>query len=61
MNDLAQAAARRVVEFVAYLLDSLRGEINAWVQGGDTTLMVFLAVIALALLVMVVVPGRRRY
>jgi hypothetical protein len=61
MNDFARAAALNVVELAAHLLGSLRREFNAWVQGGDTTLMVFLTVIALALLVMVVIPRGRRY
>jgi arginine repressor len=61
MVDRAQKLALGAVNLIATLLDSLRREAFAWIQGGDTTFIVLLVGVAMLLLVMVVVPTRRRY
>jgi uncharacterized membrane protein YgaE (UPF0421/DUF939 family) len=57
----ATDAARAVVGWVAALVGAIGSHADAWVRSGDATLIVVLVGIALALLVAVVIPTRRRY
>jgi hypothetical protein len=42
-------------------VDAIGRQADAWVRSGDPTLIIILVGIALALLVAVVIPTRRRY
>jgi len=61
MRERADNAARALIGAVTAITAIINREATAWVRSGDTTLMVVLGVIALVLLVVIVVPGRRRY
>jgi hypothetical protein len=61
MNGSAADVARAIVGWVSALVDSIGRHADAWVRSGDATLFVVLVAIAVALLVAVVIPTRRRY
>jgi hypothetical protein len=61
MLDRAQDLARVAVEAILSLVSSLRHGFNAWITGGDITLMVILVGVAVVLLLAVLVPLGRRY
>jgi len=61
MRERADNAARTLIGAVTGIIATINREATAWVRSGDTTIMVVLGVVALVLLVVIVVPGRRRY
>jgi hypothetical protein len=61
MMDRAQAMARVAVDAVAYLLESLRGEVTAWIYDGDVSFILVMAGVAMVMMLMIVVPRRRHY
>jgi hypothetical protein len=61
MSGSATDVARAVVNWVSDLVGAMGRAADAWIRSGDATLIIFLVGIALALLVAVVIPTRRRY
>ncbi|MEJ2504139.1 MAG: hypothetical protein P8177_12645 [Gemmatimonadota bacterium] len=60
MRDRIDDFVRRVLRAISGLLAAIGGAISGWVRGGDVTVLIVLAVVAL-LLLFVLVPNRRRY
>jgi hypothetical protein len=61
MSGSANEIGRAVVNAVSGVVDAIGRQADAWVRSGDPTLIIILVGIALALLVAVVIPTRRRY
>jgi hypothetical protein len=61
MLDRATDVARAVVNAVSLFIGAIGRQANAWIQSGDTTLMVVLGALAVALLLIIVVPIGRRF
>jgi hypothetical protein len=61
MLDRAEHVASVAVDAALSLVSSLRHGFNAWITGGDISLMVILVGVAVVLLLAVLVPSGRRY
>lgn len=60
MLDRARELVRGAVYRVTGLLSAAWGAVLAWIHGDDTSFMVVMGGVAIVLLVLIVMPGRRR-